>query len=375
MDDMKSKAINEAGILAALQERVKELDCLYQIGDIAQQPDLETREILSRIISIIPAAMQYPHLAGARLMLDGNAISSHTVVQGPVQISADIFVNYINRGILEVFYQSESDGSLPSFLPEEERLLNTIAKQISLVIERRSVEEYNSKLQEQLRHADRLATIGQLAAGIAHEINEPLATIMGYAQLIDEEEDISQQVKQDTGRIISAALHAREVIRKLMLFSRQVPPNKVELNLNKVITDGFYFLESRCERQSIEIEKDLDPANPTIVADASQIHQVMVNLVVNAMHAMPEGGKLTLRTKQLKDSVLFSVADTGTGMTDEIKSKVFIPFYTTKDINQGTGLGLSVVHGIISSHNGKIEVDSKLGKGSIFNIYFEVRHA
>lgn len=373
---MTQKEIHsDSAILAALTERIKELDCLYQIGDISHQPDLEYREVLSRIISIIPPAMQYPGLATARLMIDGDSISSHPVVQGPVQISAEVEENFRKCGLLEVFYQPQSDGSIPAFLPEEERLLTSIARQISLVIERKSIEENNSKLQDQLRHADRLATIGQLAAGIAHEINEPLTNILGFAQLIDENEDIPALVHDDAKHIINSTLHAREVIRKLMLFSRQVPPNKTEVDLNKLIVDGLYFLESRCERQQISIEKELDKANPTIVADPSQIHQVMVNLVVNSMQAMPDGGVITLGTKKQDKRVLLYVADTGSGMSKEVLEKIFIPFYTTKDINQGTGLGLSVVHGIVTTHNGKIEVDSSPGKGSCFKIYFEVNNA
>jgi len=371
----KTETHSESAILAALTERVKELDCLYQIGDISHQPDLEHREILSRIISIIPPAMQYPELATARLMIDGDSISSHPLVQGPVQISAEVEENFRKCGLLEVFYQSLPDGSIPTFLPEEERLLRSIARQISLVIERKSIEENNLRLQDQLRHADRLATIGQLAAGIAHEINEPLTNILGFAQLIDENDSIPDQVHQDAKHIINSTLHAREVIRKLMLFSRQVPPNKTEVDLNKLIIDGLYFLESRCERQQIRLVKDLDNANPSIIADPSQIHQVMVNLVVNSMQAMPEGGTITLGTKKQGKKVLLFVSDTGTGMTKEVLEKIFIPFYTTKDINQGTGLGLSVVHGIVNTHNGKIEVDSSPGKGSCFTIFFEVNNA
>lgn len=375
MSKTESDRFGDPAILAALNERIKELDCLYQIGDISHQPDLEHREVLSRIISIIPPAMQFPELATARLMIDGASISSHPLVQGPVQISAEIEVNFHKCGLLEVFYQAQPDGTAPAFLPEEERLLTSIARQISLVIERKSIEENNSKLQDQLRHADRLATIGQLAAGIAHEINEPLTNILGFAQLIDENEDIPDIVHQDAKHIVNATLHAREVIRKLMLFSRQIPPNKTEVDLNKLIVDGLYFLESRCERQEIRIVKELDKANPTIVADPSQIHQVMVNLVVNSMQAMPEGGLITLGTQKQGNNVLFYVSDNGIGMSKEVLEKIFIPFYTTKDINQGTGLGLSVVHGIITTHKGKIEVDSSPGKGSCFKIYFEVSNA
>ena len=358
--------------VSALKERVKELDCLYHISDIAHQPDLEPREILSRVIEIIPAAMQYPELCSVRLAFDGSSLSTRATAGGDVSINSEIVVNYVNRGVLEAFYSKPEQGETPLFLPEEERLLSSIAKQVSLVLERVGIEETNARLQDQLRHADRLATIGQLAAGIAHEINEPLATILGYAQLIAEEEELPSQVEKDIKKITSATLHAREVIRKLMLFSRQVPPKKVLLDLNKVLNEGFYFLENRCERQGIKVVRQLEAELPPITADPSQIHQIMVNLAVNAMQAMPEGGTITLSTRKAKDQVEMGITDTGMGMNKEVLSKIFIPFFTTKDIDQGTGLGLSVVHGIVTSHNGRIEVQSEPGKGTRFLIYFEV---
>lgn len=364
----------EIDTVQALKERIKELDCLYQISDIAHQPDLELREILSRVIGIIPAAMQFPELCSVRLLLDDLNLNTRTPAAGQVVIRAEVVVNYVSRGILEASYHQPQTGATPQFLAEEERLLNSIAKQISLVLERVGIEETNAKLQDQLRHADRLATIGQLAAGIAHEINEPLATIMGYAQLIAETEDLPVQVGKDVKKITSATLHAREVIRKLMLFSRQVPPNKVQVDLNKILNEGFYFLENRCERQGIKVVRQLAPDLPPLIADPSQIHQIMVNLAVNAMQAMPEGGTLTLSTRWESDRLVMGVSDTGMGMNKEVLSKIFIPFFTTKDIDQGTGLGLSVVHGIVTSHNGRIEVESEPGKGSSFNIYFEVNH-
>ncbi|HRY84372.1 MAG TPA: ATP-binding protein [Candidatus Cloacimonadota bacterium] len=363
------RAIDTVG---ALKERIKELDCLYQISDIAHQPDLELREILSRVIGIIPAAMQFPELSSVRLSIDEINLSTRANAGGEISIQADVVLNYLNRGRIEAFYSKPQQGKVPAFLPEEERLLSSIAKQVSLVLERAGIEETNSRLQEQLRHADRLATIGQLAAGIAHEINEPLATILGYAQLIAEEEELPDQVAKDVKKITSATLHAREVIKKLMLFSRQVPPNKVALDLNKILSEGFYFLESRCERQGIRVVRQLEPDLPPITADPSQIHQIMVNLAVNAMQAMPEGGVITLSTRKVNDHIEMGISDTGIGMNKEVLSKIFIPFFTTKDIDQGTGLGLSVVHGIVTSHNGRIEVQSEPGKGTSFLIFFEV---
>jgi|GEM_PF-1896188 signal transduction histidine kinase len=358
----------------ALKERVKELYCLYQITQIANKPNLSINQVLQQIADILPSAMQYPEIAYARIFVDDEYYKSSGFRESKIKLSSKISSKYEQRGLLEVFYRERDIPSYGQvFLQEEENLLETVSKQIALIIERKQVEELNTKLQEQLRHADRLATIGQLSAGIAHEINEPLATILGFAQLIEKSDNIPQESVDDAKKIINATLHSREIVRKLMLFSRQMPPKKGKINLNQIIDEGLYFLESRCQKSGVEIIKALESDMPEIDADPNQIHQILVNLIVNAIHAMPEGGKLILSTKDNKDNtVSFSVEDTGVGIKEEIREKIFIPFYTTKDINQGTGLGLSVVHGIVSSHSGQINVNSQLGKGSIFEIRLPV---
>lgn len=354
----------------ALKERVKELLCLYQITQIANRPNLSINQVLQQIADILPSAMQYPEIAHARIFVDEEYFTSHKFKESKIKLTARISSKYEQRGLLEIFYREKDIPSYGQvFLQEEENLLETVSKQIALIIERKQIEEINTKLQEQLRHADRLATIGQLSAGIAHEINEPLATILGFAQLIEKGENVPQETIYDARKIVNATLHSREIVRKLMLFSRQMPPKKGLVDLNQIIEDGLYFLESRCLKSGIEIIKNLDPSIPEIEADPNQIHQVLVNLIVNAIHAMPGGGKLILATKNNSDNtVSLFVEDTGKGIDEKTQPKIFIPFFTTKDIDQGTGLGLSVVHGIVSSHNGAIEVTSEPGRGSTFEI-------
>jgi signal transduction histidine kinase len=153
-----------------------------------------------------------------------------------------------------------------------------------------------------------------------------------------------------------------------MLFARQMPPQKVQLNLNKLIEDGLYFLQSRCAKEGIELIRSFTPDLPEIIADPSQIQQVLVNLVVNAIQAMPKRGRLTIRTLTGDGYVSLIMEDTGIGMSEEVMKQIFTPFFTTKDIGQGTGLGLPVVHGIVTAHGGSIKVESKLGQGSRFEV-------
>jgi signal transduction histidine kinase len=228
------------------------------------------------------------------------------------------------------------------------------------------------ELEQQLQHADRLAKVGQLAAGVAHELNGPLNNILGYAQLSSKQQDLPEQVYQDLDNIIRFSLHAREIVKKVMLFSRQLPPGHENIDLNKVIKESLYFTEPLCRQKKIDIKCDFEENLPKMKGDFSQLRQVVVNLVVNGAQAMPDkGGKITLQTlTDSKNRIEMIISDTGTGMSPETIEHCFMPFFTTKDVDQGTGLGLSVVHGIIKSHNGVITAHSTLGKGSRFHVTF-----
>jgi signal transduction histidine kinase len=223
-------------------------------------------------------------------------------------------------------------------------------------------------LTEQLHHADRLATIGQLAAGVAHELNEPLAAILGLAQLSRKAADLPGPVARDLEKIVKATLHAREVIRNLLLFARHVPPEKTTVRLNDLVEEALVFLEPRRAHSGIELVRALEEDLPDVTADPSQIRQVLVNLLVNAVQAMPRGGRLEVRTGSETDSVLVVIADSGVGMSEEVRQKLYVPFFTTKDVGEGTGLGLAVASGIVNSHGGTIRVESEVNRGSRFEI-------
>lgn len=356
---------------AALRERVKELACLYGISELAQQENLSLNDFLENIIKLIPHAWQYPEYTVARIILDKHQFSSLEFQETAFRQSEEIIINGKYRGTIEIFYiQSMPDADEGPFLKEERKLIQAIAHKLALVIERKEATEKMKLLQEQIRHADRLATIGELTAGIAHEINEPLGNILGFAQLATKDNNLSSGTKKDLEKIIKASLNAREIIKKLMYFSHQMPQRFENLDLNHIIGEAMYFLESRCSKQNITIYYALAKDLPLISADAIQLNQVIVNLVLNAIQAMPEGGRLTLSTFSSAEFVSLTVEDSGVGISEDIEQHIFEPFFTTKDIGEGTGLGLSVVHGIVTAHKGEIKVESTKGKGTKFEITF-----
>jgi signal transduction histidine kinase len=356
---------------ALLRERVKELTCLYGIARVTARQDVSLAEILQSVVELLPPAWLYPEIASGRIVVDGQAYTSPAFTDGVQRQSAEIIAQGKYRGIVEVTYSQEmSERDEGPFLKEERNLIDTIAREVALIIERRQAEEEKARLQDQLRHADRLATIGQLAAGVAHELNEPLGNILGFAQLALKCTDLPEQARKDIDRIASAALYAREVIRKLMLFAWQMPSSKTQLNLNRIVEEGLGFFEARCAKAGIQLIRRLHPDLPEINADPSQMTQMLVNLVVNAIHAMPQGGELVVQTLAEVDHVSLAVEDTGIGMSREVMSQIFIPFFTTKDVNEGTGLGLPVTHGIVTAHGGSIHVSSEVGRGSRFEVRF-----
>jgi two-component system NtrC family sensor kinase len=358
----------------ALRERVKELTCLYGIAQIARQPDKPLKDILQSIVELLPSAWQYPEITSARLSLDGVYYATSDFSTCCQKQSAEIFVNDTQRGFIEIGYaKQEPEIDEGPFLKEERSLLDEIARQIALIIEHRQAEEDKMKLYDQLRHADRLATVGMLAAGVAHELNEPVGNILGFAQLAKKCAKIPVSVRQDIEKIEAASLDARDIIQKLLVFARQVPPEKKPVNLNEIVKNGLYFLDARCAKEGIELIRNLSPNLPEIVADPVQLNQVLVNLVVNALQSIKGEGTIKIQTKFNSQEVCLIVEDTGCGMSKEVLDEIFTPFFTTKDIGHGTGLGLPVVHGIVTGHGGVINVESKVGQGARFEIRLPIK--
>jgi signal transduction histidine kinase len=357
-----------------LNERVKELECLYEIAKLNtsfQQKPLNI--LLEDALLIIKNAWQFPKIAEVCICIDHKKYETENYHQAIVFQEEDIKLNDDIRGQIIVGYSEEvKDFDEGPFLKEERSLLRKLASEISIMLERIEINEENKKLEHKLRHADRLATLGELIAGLAHEINEPLGNIIGFAELIKDDHTEDEQLQSDISKILTSSLHAREVIRKLMLFSKYDEKEVSDININDIIQKELYVLENRCKKLNIQIIKLLQPELPKIKANLVQLHQVLVNLIVNAIHAMPNGGDLILQTTSENDYLHIIVQDNGVGIAENHIQNIFDPFFTTKESDTNTGLGLSIVHGIIKSYNGQIEVESHIGSGTRFGIYLPI---
>ncbi|HQT95022.1 MAG TPA: PAS domain S-box protein [Thermoanaerobaculaceae bacterium] len=225
-----------------------------------------------------------------------------------------------------------------------------------------------TKVEEQLRQAQKMEAIGSLAGGVAHDFNNLLQVLLSQAELLRIHADDPEQVKAlglELGQQIS---HGASLTRQLLLFSRRETARPEPLDLNDAVTSATRILR-RLVRANIVLEVELAPEALPIEADHGQLEQVLMNLAVNAADAMPEGGTLTIRSGALDgERVSVTIEDTGTGIPEVIRERIFEPFFTTKGAGKGTGLGLSVAHGIVTRHGGTIDVESKVGRGTTFRV-------
>ena len=226
--------------------------------------------------------------------------------------------------------------------------------------------------QEQLIQAAKLAAIGELAAVVAHELNNPLTTILGYTELLKEEE-LPEALRKDLDIIESESLRARNIVRQLLEFSKK-KPLKLELSdINEILEETLRFLAPNLKKMNIEVLRQYDLTSEVSV-DRDQFKQVFLNLINNAIQAMPEGGKLRVATYERQRNVYIEVQDTGRGIPEDVLPRIFEPFFTTKK-DRGTGLGLSITYRIVRAHGGDIQVESEEGRGTTFRVVIPKKQA
>jgi two-component system cell cycle sensor histidine kinase/response regulator CckA len=262
------------------------------------------------------------------------------------------------------------------------RLVPAVERELRDVSLRRERARIQQELEEQLRHAQKMEAVGQLAGGVAHDFNNILTAILGYAELLADQIGPDKPIGKDLEEIVSAANRAATLTRQLLAFGRKQSLRPVAVSLKSAVSELLPMLR-RLITENIAIRVTLDPTLPAVVADPIHLDQVLMNLVVNARDAMPHGGTITIATRNavdadddgvsgldraVRDYVVLTVADTGIGMTRDVLARIFEPFFTTKERGRGTGLGLAAVFGIVKQLHGAIRVTSEPGRGTTFAI-------
>lgn len=340
-----------------LEERVKELTCLYELSKVIQQFDLGLDEQIEKIIEIIPKGWQFSEHLEVNVTYHN---SNFGLELNQVGLKESIHINQREIGEIRVGYNNLPDEK-NSFLKEEQQLLSQIAIEIGNLIARHEQIEKEKLLNEQMQRDDRLHILAELTAGVAHELNTPLGNILGYAEILKKSIE-DKNKRNDAQKIVTSALSAREIVKKLMYFSCEMPSNFKPIDINTVVKDTCDLLSLQLKQSNKKIKQNIELKPLIVNGDSMQLSQVFINLILNAKDAIAANEQFFISTKELNDFIQVTIKDNGHGISEGDLENIFKPFFTTKQ--HGTGLGLSVAHGIIQSHKGKIEVKSEKNKGT-----------
>ncbi len=273
---------------------------------------------------------------------------------------------FIVKAPREIEKLSASLNQMAKQLDQEKMELEAWGEKLEKKVAQRTDEI--KKIHSQLFRSEKLASLGKLAAGVAHEINNPLTGILTNSSLLLDDLPEKDPKREDVEIIVKETIRCREIVKRLLDFARQTKPLKELVDINTIIESIILLVRNQTSFRNIDVKKNLFDKLPEIMADRDQIQQVFINIIINAAEAMPKGGTLTIDTllSSPEDFINVKFSDTGHGIPSHLKEKIFDPFYTTKE--SGTGLGLSISYGIIEQHGGEINVDSISGEGTTFTI-------
>lgn len=358
--------MEDKDLIENLNERIKELTCLYEISNIASDYKLSLDDMLQSIVQFIPKAWKFSEDAIAEINIDSKFFMSDNLPLKHISQKHVIKINQEERGYLAVYYSAE-EHIKSDFLKEEQVLLKTLAQELGSIIDRSEQKIREELIQRKIQHSDRISILGEITAGIAHELNTPLGNILGFSQLI-QDKTTDLQIQRDINKIIDSAIYSREIVKKLMFFSCEMPQHMQKISITKLIDEALDLLKMSVKEAGLQV---IFKKNKSIIeaqVDPVQFTQIVFNLLINAIHASSPGQNIIVDLSKDNTDLTLTIQDYGHGIKAELKEKVFEPFFTTKSTGQGSGLGLSVVHGIVKSHGGEIKVDSEENRGSIFEI-------
>lgn len=348
----------------SLKERIKELECLYDISTLVSQ-NTELSPILSKICQRLEKAFQFSELACAKIAIQNQLFGDKTKYENGSEIKQHIFFQDELIGYICVTYPYNKQGK-SSFLIEEKKLLNKVAQEIAFLYEREQRSKNEEILNEIVRRQERLTILGEMTAGVAHELNTPLGNVIGFSEFIIDSSKEANTIK-DAKKIKQSALHAREIVKKLMLFSCDIP----KLNsvcIKEIIHEAIDLLAPLLKQNHIKINFEDNSKNAKATIDKIQFTQVLFNLLNNSIQASKPKSQINVKLNKQNKYITITIEDFGVGIPIEIQDKIFDPFFTHNKKGLGNGLGLSVVHGIIKQHKGRIQFSSEVNKGTTFAI-------
>lgn len=353
-----------------LKERIKELTCLYNVSSYIANCNLFDLDPTFKAIAIsLKEAIVYSNDAFVELKLGDDLVCAGKASEDYVFILTTIKVFNLPYGSIKIGYPKPKYKA-SDFLEEEKQLFHTLASEIGNLIERKQILDKEEYTKRQMERADRLSILGEITAGIAHELNTPLANILGFSELLKERLVDDIVALNDLDKIMHSAVYSREVVKKLMFFSCEMPQQMELVNIDPIIRDAINLMKPSFNKKNLSFDLYFNEENVLLRADAIQLTQVVFNLVINAIYFSPQNGKISVEVNSQEREIVLIIKDEGEGIPIEISEFIFNPFYTTKAVGEGSGLGLSVVHGIMKSHKGTIKHEPNYPKGTIFTLTF-----
>lgn len=373
--DRKRHEERQTQLLHELNKRNREINCLYRIGE-ALRTNEPSADTFRHAVDILHDALGGPGISGARIEIDDAVYDSAGGTESPWPLSADIVAAGRRRGAVRMFAIEErmtrGDSS-----HNEQSLIDGVASVLSETIER-------AEAQAKVVHASKLASIGELAAGVGHEINNPINSIINCADIILKEAPAGGDVHKFAGLIHSEADRIATIVHNLLTFSRQEKQQHSLASLSDITNTVLSLCTKKLEKSHIRIAVDVPESLPRIYCRSEQLQQVLMNLIINGMHALDEkypdshpDKVLIIRASEHtigdRPGVRISVEDRGTGISEVHRQRMFDPFFTTKGRDKGTGLGLSISDGIVKAHGGAIECETQVGVFTRFHVDIPLR--
>jgi len=359
--------------MCALDERARELNCLYGISTIVDNVDLSLEEILQRAVDLIPLSLHHPDIACSRITMEEKEFRTKNFKKTAWKQAFDIIVHGKLTGTLEICYLEERlENNGGSFIKEEKELIYVVAKRLGKIIERKQAEEALKKLENIVRAQDKMTSLGRVAAGIAHEIRNPLSGINIYLKTLEKfytDHESHKKVSTILSQLQSASNKIESVIKRVMDFSKPSKPKFTLIDINQPVKEAFNLSSVTLRKSGVHISTDLSANITKCNADSQMIEQVILNLISNASEAMKniDKDKMIHISSSLEDSTAcIRVSDSGPGVPKDIVNNILDPFYTTK--SDSSGIGLSICHRIITDHGGSIDISTADLGGAEFSI-------
>lgn len=378
MEDREKSDPNHADLQHALEERVKELNCLFGIGRVVERYRDSLETTLQEIANLLAASWEYPEITYARIVLGNTEFKTDNYSDTIWKQVAALHVHRQRAGIIEVGYLEERPEQAEGpFLAEERELLNAVAQRTGHIIEMfrgdQSARRREAELRDRLTHLTRVSTLGEMASSIAHEVNQPLTAIATYAQasvrMLEAGDTPEPDILEILKRVTDEAMRAGGIIHRLKNLARRRTGKRVECDINELVRDLEHLASVDTRLHDVKLDLQLSEHLPHVFADGIQIQQVVLNLIRNGVDALAgsdaEDRRIVVRTTLREDrKVELSVADTGCGLPPECDAELFEPFFTTKE--QGLGMGLSVSRSIVTSHGGQMWFSRNPNGGTTF---------